>query len=86
MGTFVKRRFKLAEFREFKNDSSTQLFIISTKMDGTSVTMYWKDKHFGVCGRNYEYADDEKCAMWNYAHEHRIAEKLEEHNIPNIAI
>jgi len=22
--------------------------------------MYWRDKHFGVCGRNYEYADDVK--------------------------
>lgn len=68
---------------EFKQISA---YYISTKMDGTSVTMYWKDNHFGVCGRNYEYADDQKCAMWNYAHEHRIAEKLEEHNICNIAI
>ena len=31
-------------------------------MDGTSVTMYRKDDHFGVCGRNFEYADDGKCA------------------------
>ena len=68
---------------EFKKISA---YYISTKMDGTSVTMYRKGNHFGVCGRNYEYADDEKCAMWNYAHEHRIAEKLEEHNICNIAI
>ena len=37
-------------------------YYISTKMDGTSVTMYWKDGYFGICGRNYEYADDDKCA------------------------
>lgn len=40
---------------EFKKVKS---YYISTKMDGTSVTMYWKDGHFGVCGRNYEYVDN----------------------------
>ncbi len=68
---------------EFKR---VPLHYISTKMDGTSVTMYWRDGKFGVCGRNYEYADDEKSAMWTYAHEHRIAEKLKENNVPNVAI
>lgn len=53
-------------------------YYISTKMDGTSVTMYWKDGRLGVCGRNYEYADDDKCAMWKYAHEHKLPEKLAE--------
>jgi len=61
-------------------------YYISTKMDGTSVTMYWKDGHFGVCGRNYEYADDGKCAMWNYAHEHGIPERIVECGLQNIAI
>lgn len=68
---------------EFKKVSA---YYISTKMDGTSVTMYWKDGHFGVCGRNYEYADDEKCAMWIYAHEHHIPERIAESNFPDIAI
>lgn len=68
---------------EFKKVSA---YYISTKMDGTSVTMYWRDGHFGVCGRNYEYADDEKCAMWVYAHEHHIPERMAENNLSNIAI
>ena len=68
---------------EFKKVKS---YYISTKMDGTSVTMYWKDGHFGVCGRNYEYVDNEKCAMWIYAHKHSIPEKVAEHHIGNIAI
>ena len=55
-------------------------------MDGCSVTMYKRGEHFGVCGKNYEYADDDKCAMWNYAHKHRIEERLKENNIDNIAI
>ena len=61
-------------------------YYISTKMDGTSVTMYRKDGHFGICGRNFEYADDEKCAMWRYAHEHNIPERMEELGITGVAI
>lgn len=61
-------------------------YYISTKMDGTSVTMYWKDGHFGVCGRNFEYADDEKCAMWVYAHSRGIPEKITTSGLDNIAI
>lgn len=61
-------------------------YYISTKMDGTSVTMYWKDGKFGVCGRNYEYADDGKCAFWNYAKEHRIEDALRNNQIPDIAL
>lgn len=61
-------------------------YYISTKMDGTSVTMYWKNGRFGVCGRNYEYADDGKCAMWKYAHEHHIPERMAELNLPDVAI
>lgn len=61
-------------------------YYISTKMDGTSVTMYLRDGHFGVCGRNYEYADDDKCAMWKYAHEKGIPEKIVDSDVGNIAI
>ena len=55
-------------------------------MDGTSVTMYRKDDHFGVCGRNFEYADDGKCAMWKYAHENGIPDRIKENNLSDLAI
>lgn len=61
-------------------------YYISTKMDGTSVTMYLRNGHFGICGRNYEYADDDKCAMWKYAHEHGILERVLKSKLPDIAI
>ena len=61
-------------------------YYISTKMDGCSVTMYQRDGHFGVCGRNYEYADDDSCAMWKYAHSHNIPERIAETKVNNIAI
>ena len=68
---------------EFKQVSA---YYISTKMDGTSVTMYRKDGHFGICGRNYEYADDDKCAIWKYAHENSIPERMEAMGITDVAI
>lgn len=51
-------------------------YYISTKMDGTSVTMYLIDGKFGVCGRNFEYADDEKCPFWKFVHKNGIREKI----------
>ena len=48
--------------------------------------MYRKDDHFGVCGRNFEYADDGKCAMWKYAHENGIPDRIKENNLSDLAI
>lgn len=70
----------IEEFKAIKG------YYISTKMDGTSMTMYWRDGHFGICGRNYEYADNDKCSMWRYAHENGIPERIAESKLPDIAI
>ena len=51
-------------------------YYITTKMDGTSVSMYLMGEKFGVCGHNYEYADDGACPFWQYAHEHDIEARL----------
>jgi hypothetical protein len=51
-------------------------YVITTKMDGTSCTIYHKDGEVGVCGRNFEYKDDEKCDMWKFAHNRGLVEKL----------
>ena len=61
-------------------------YYISTKMDGTSVTMYELNGKFGVCGRNYEYAPDEPCPFWEYAKKHQIEETLRANGISNIAL
>lgn len=61
-------------------------YYITTKMDGTSVTMARIDGTFRVCGHNFEYADDGKCDFWRYAHEHGIEERLREHGLDNLAI
>ena len=55
-------------------------YYISTKMDGTSVTMYHKDSQTGVTGRNEEYKDDGKNSFWNYAKKNNILENLRRMN------
>ena len=71
---------------EFKNVP----YYISTKMDGTSVTMYIIDGKFGVCSRNYEIGDDETSPAWRFVHRHDIRQKIEEGaksiGINNIAV
>jgi RNA ligase (TIGR02306 family) len=59
---------------ELKNSNCG--YVITTKMDGTSCTVYHKDGTVGVCGRNFEYADDENCDMWKFAHSRALTEKL----------
>ena len=51
-------------------------YYISTKMDGTSCTMYYINGKFGVCGRNSEFKNDGKCSMWNYALKHDVESGL----------
>ena len=53
-------------------------YYVSTKMDGTSCTIYVKDGKVGVCGRNWEYKDDDKCSMWKWVHVRGLADKLRE--------
>lgn len=58
---------------EFKG----QKFFATEKLDGSSTTMYIDEEGiFRVCGRQWQWADDDKNAMWRYAKEHNIEEKL----------
>lgn len=55
-------------------------YYISTKMDGTSCSIYYNEGKLGVCGRNYEYKDTENCSMWKYVHKNNILEKMHKYN------
>ena len=61
-------------------------YYITTKMDGTSVTMCRLGGEFKVCGHNYEYADDGKCPFWRFAHEHDLERRLADLGLDDIAI
>jgi RNA ligase (TIGR02306 family) len=47
------------------------------KIDGSSVTYYYKEGNFGVCSRNLELKESEENTLWKQAKELKIKEKLE---------
>jgi RNA ligase (TIGR02306 family) len=49
---------------------------ITEKIDGTSTTYYTKDGVFGVCGRNYEFQEDDTNAYCEMARKIGVKEKL----------
>lgn len=61
-------------------------YYITTKMDGTSVTMYRVGGRFGICGHNYELADDGRCSFWKWAHEHEIEQRLVSVGLDNVVL
>lgn len=61
-------------------------YYITTKMDGTSVSMFRLDGRFGVCGHNYEYADDGACSFWAWAKKRELEQRLIKLGIDDIVI
>ena len=52
-------------------------YYISTKIDGTSCSMWSILGKHGVSGRKKQYKDDGTSPMWQYAHKHQLFEKLD---------
>jgi len=68
---------RIQSIPEFLKHFIGKPYYISTKMDGTSCTIYVKDGKVGVCGRNHEYKEDvNTCSMWAYVYKHDLKEKL----------
>jgi len=77
---------RLQSMPEFIEAFSSLPYYMTTKMDGTSCTIYYKDGKVGVCGRNKEYKEDvSTCSMWAWVYENDIINKLSKLN-ENIAI
>lgn len=58
---------------------------VSEKVDGSSVTFYFRNGEFGVCSRNLELKESPENTIWKIARELKIEEKLREYG-KNIAL
>ncbi len=58
---------------------------VTEKLDGSSVTYYYRNEEFGVCSRNLELLDSPENTLWKVARESQIEEKLKEAGL-NIAL
>jgi RNA ligase (TIGR02306 family) len=61
-----------AEYDELK----TLEYYVTEKLDGTSSTFYFNNGTFGVCGRNWEYAETETNTYWKVARKLDLEEKM----------
>lgn len=53
-----------------------KIFLVTEKLDGTSVTIYLRDGEFGICSRNLELKESEGNTYWQVARKLNIEEKL----------
>jgi RNA ligase (TIGR02306 family) len=68
---------RVQSMTEFIDAFKGKPYYITTKMDGTSCTVYHNNGIVGVCGRNREYREDTaSCAMWAWVHKHGLKDKL----------
>ena len=63
-----------AEYLQWKGDDLT--WEITEKLDGSSMTVFYRDGEFGVCSRNLELKQDEFNSMWKIAIRDKLQEKL----------
>ena len=69
------------EFEGYKNE----VFYVTEKLDGSSVTYYVKDGVFGVCSRNLDLLEDDNNSMWKFAITSGLKDRLLSLN-KNIAV
>ncbi len=58
---------------------------VTEKLDGASITYYYRNGEFGCCSRNLELKESANNAIWQLAREMKIEEKLKSYG-KNIAI
>lgn len=63
-----------------------QVFEVTEKLEGSSMTCYMIDNEFGVCSRNMDLKRDENNTFWKVAIELDIEAKLRKARIDNAAI
>lgn len=61
------------------------LFEVTEKLEGSSMTVYFRDGEFGVCSRNVELKDDGANTFWQVAKQYDLETKLRSYG-KNIAI
>lgn len=62
------------EFAQFKSEGLT--FEVTEKLEGSSMSVYFKDGEFGVCSRNMNLKETEGNSFWIAARELMLEEKL----------
>lgn len=79
-GIYRTDETRIQTYPEVLDELRGKPYYITSKMDGTSVTMYIKDNQFGVTGHEKEFILDDDCLFYLYAKKYKIMEKLQKLN------
>lgn len=64
-------------FKDFKRYHNNDTWEVTTKLDGSSFTAYYKDGEFGVCSRNLDLVESEDNSFWIAARKNNLSKKME---------
>ena len=67
---------RIQSAQELLDELNGKPYYITTKMDGTSGTVYFIDGKIGCCSRNKEIQDDEEALYWKPVYKYGLKEKL----------
>lgn len=70
-----------SEYEEMKKHT----YYETEKLDGSSATFYYNNGEFGICGRNWEYMENETNSFWKFARQNYLENKLKEYGV-NLSI
>jgi len=63
-------------WKYFDEGDKRDSWVITEKLDGSSMTVYLKDGEFGVCSRNIDLKEDETNSFWKTARKLDLENKL----------
>jgi RNA ligase (TIGR02306 family) len=63
-------------WKYLRDDDFAQEWMVTEKLDGSSMTVYLKDGVFGVCSRNIDLKEDETNSFWKAARKYDLEAKL----------
>lgn len=64
--------------QEFEDALNTdEVFELTEKLHGSSMTVYWEDREMGVCSRNIDLKESDDNAFWKIAKSLNLKEKFE---------
>lgn len=76
---------RIQNLSEIYSELRTKRYYITEKLDGTSVTYYFNNGEFGVCGRNFELIESGNNSIWKFARDLDLENKMREFGV-NISI
>lgn len=72
-------------YNKYKDKYKDTVFDATIKLDGSSMTVYYKDGEVGVCSRNMDLIEDDNNTFWKTAKKYNLPEALKAYG-KNIAI